>query len=64
MERLLRLREVIERTGLAKSTIYRNVKAQMFPQPVKVGAGSSRWRESELNQWAARLRPGNQTTTA
>jgi len=55
MERLLRLREVIERTGLAKSTIYRNVKAKMFPQPVKVGMGSSRWRESELAQWLASL---------
>jgi len=56
MERLLRLREVIERTGLAKSTIYRNIKAKTFPEPVKVGVASSRWRESDLRDWIARRR--------
>ncbi len=57
MERLLRLREVTERTGLAKSTIYRNIKAKTFPEPVKVGVASSRWRESDLRDWIARLQP-------
>jgi len=55
MERLLRLRDVIDRTGLAKSTIYRNIKCKSFPEPVKVGAGASRWRESDLARWISNL---------
>lgn len=36
MEKLLRLREVMERTGLGKSTIYRKIADGTFPRGVGV----------------------------
>lgn len=49
--RLLRLPEVIERTGLSRSTIYSQVAQGLFPQIVKLGLRSSAWVESEVNSW-------------
>lgn len=55
MERLLRLQDVLARTGLSKSTIYRMVGAQTFPKPVKVGGKTVRWRESDIDGWMSQL---------
>ena len=59
-ERLLRLREVKERTGLGSSTIYRYIQAGTFPAPVKIGGFTARWLESQVVAWInalPRLRP-------
>lgn len=50
-ERLLRLPEVQDRTGLRRDSIYRKVKAGEFPQPVKISARASGWVESEITQF-------------
>lgn len=52
---LLRISDVIERTGLGRSTIYRKISEGTFPAPVKVGKAAVRWRESELSAWIAAL---------
>lgn len=57
IDRLLRLREVKERTGLGKSTIYRKMASGAFPKPVSVGGSSVRWKESDINAWIAALMP-------
>lgn len=57
MDRLLRLREVIARTGMGKSTIYRKIKKGLFPAPVSVGGQSVRWRESDIDRWMQALMP-------
>jgi prophage regulatory protein len=49
--RLLRLKEVIAKTGISRSSIYAAVQAGDFPRPVKIGARSSAWLESEINIW-------------
>jgi predicted DNA-binding transcriptional regulator AlpA len=49
-ERLLPLPEVESRSGFKSSFIYQLIKEGKFPQPVKIGT-SSRWRESEVQQW-------------
>ena len=49
--RLLRLRDVESKTGLSHSTIYRWMDGDMFPKPVKIGLGSVRWLEEDLDQW-------------
>jgi prophage regulatory protein len=54
--RLLRMREVMERTSLGKSTIYRKIAAQIFPPPVSLGGAAVRWRESDIDAWVASLR--------
>lgn len=56
-DRLLRIREVMERTGQGKSTIYRKVAAGTFPKPVSVGGQSVRWRQSDIDAWIASLMP-------
>ncbi len=55
-DRLLRLREVAERVGMSKATIYRKIALGEFPRPVSVGGSSVRWRESEIDGWMAELR--------
>ena len=37
--RILRLPEVLERTGLSRSTLFRRMRAGEFPQSVKLGRG-------------------------
>lgn len=48
---LIRLPSVIRMTGLARSTIYREIAAGRFPECVKVGARASAWLESEVQDW-------------
>ena len=50
-ERFLRLNDVLRRTGLSRSYIYKSVDDGSFPSPRKVGATATVWLESEKNQW-------------
>jgi prophage regulatory protein len=52
-ERLIRIKEVIERTGLSRSTIYARAQAGEFPKPVPLGNSLSAWVESEVQEWIA-----------
>lgn len=61
--RILRLKQVIERTGLARSTIYDRINPKSkrydssFPQPIKLnanaasGVGAVGWLESSIDEW-------------
>lgn len=49
--KLLTRREVEERTGLKRSTIYDNVKSGVFPKPVKIGVKLIRWPEEVIENW-------------
>lgn len=49
-DRLLRLPEAGLKTARSKSTIYRLIALQEFPQPVRLGR-SIAFRESELDAW-------------
>jgi prophage regulatory protein len=48
--RLLRCREVEDRTGLGTSTIYRKMAQGKFPRPRDLG-GSVRWVEADIEAW-------------
>ncbi len=48
---LSKIDEVIQRSGLSKTTIYRNIKDGMFPAPVKIGKRAVAWRTEELEEW-------------
>lgn len=43
--------EVAIRYGISRSTIWRWLKQGRFPQPIKLGAASTRWRLSDLEDW-------------
>ena len=48
--KLIRLPEVVERTGLARPTIYRAVAREKFPKPVKFGSAAL-WVSHEVESW-------------
>lgn len=49
--RIIRLKEVIDSTGLARSTIYKYIDEGSFPKPVSLGGRSVGWVESEVHDW-------------
>ncbi|MBS8239761.1 AlpA family transcriptional regulator [Marinobacter lipolyticus] len=51
--RILRLRNVMEKTGLARSTIYKYIDAGTFPKPIDLGGRSVGWVDSEIDDWIA-----------
>lgn len=49
--RIIRLNEVINRTGLGKTSLYKFIKAKTFPQPIALGERAVGWVEAEVDQW-------------
>ncbi|EAO3469328.1 TPA_asm: AlpA family transcriptional regulator [Salmonella enterica subsp. houtenae serovar 16:z4,z32:-] len=49
--RLIRLPEVLERTGYGKAWIYRLIKDDKFLAPVKIGTRAVAFVESEIDAW-------------
>lgn len=52
-ERLLRRREVMERTSLPHSTLYAMMARGEFPRPVKLGKQAVAWPASHVQKWIA-----------
>lgn len=50
-ERFLRIRTVLQRTGLSRSTLYRKIDEGTFPRQVKIAARCSGWRETSVDAW-------------
>ena len=50
-ERIIRAKEVVELTGLSRTTLWRMEKSGKFPNRVSLGVGSVGWRFSEVNEW-------------
>ena len=48
---LLRLKAVIELTGMCRSNIYRLEAQGVFPARVKLSARASAWRSDEVAEW-------------
>jgi prophage regulatory protein len=53
LERILRMRTVLERTGLSRSTLYRKMRDGTFPSQVRISEHCCGWRESAINRWIA-----------
>lgn len=49
--KILRLKDVIDITGLARSTIYKLISQRDFPKPVSLGDRCVGWVESEVHDW-------------
>jgi prophage regulatory protein len=50
-ERLLMLREVVERTTYSRSSIYAKIASGEFPAPVMIGPNRVAWPESSIQRW-------------
>ena len=52
-DRIIRLRTVLDRTGLSRSTVYRKIAEGTFPSQVRISVHGAGWRESAINRWIA-----------
>ena len=51
---ILRLPEVMERTGLSRSTIYLRISERRFPAAISLGVRAVGWIEEEVDDWVER----------
>ena len=49
--KILRLKEVQNRTGLGRSSLYFLVSSSKFPAPIHIGRRSVGWIEDEVEKW-------------
>lgn len=49
--KMLRLKDVIEKTGLSRSSVYRYISEDRFPKPVHLGERTVAWVEREIEDW-------------
>ena len=52
-ERIVRLKTVLDRTGLSRSTLYRKIAEGTFPAQVRISVHGAGWHESAINRWIA-----------
>jgi len=50
-DRILRLKTVLDRTGLSRATLYRKIQRGTFPKQVRIAARCTGWRESAVSEW-------------
>ncbi len=53
---LLDIKAVAEALSRSRASIYRDIKAQIFPKPLKI-RGSARWRTSQVRDFIDGLLP-------
>ncbi|OEF00654.1 transcriptional regulator [Vibrio crassostreae 9ZC13] len=49
--RFLKLKEVMQKTALSRSAIYRKMDEGSFPKSVSLGDRAVAWIESEVEEW-------------
>lgn len=50
-DRIIRLKVVLDRTGLSRSTLYRKISEGTFPRQIKISVHGAGWRESAVGRW-------------
>src|SRR4051812_43386529 len=48
---ILRIKTVLRRTGLTRSTLYRKIHAGTFPRQVRISTRCAGWYESAVTAW-------------
>jgi prophage regulatory protein len=49
--RIIKLKEVMDCTGLGRSSIYKQISNGKFPKSVSLGDRSVGWVDSEIEEW-------------
>lgn len=52
---MLRFADVVERTGLSRTTIWRKVRAGTFPAPIALTENSVGWKSEWVDDWVNAL---------
>jgi prophage regulatory protein len=47
----LRIKQVLQITGLTRSTLFRQINKGHFPVPIKIGSRASAWSKAQIMQW-------------
>ncbi|WP_317930187.1 AlpA family transcriptional regulator [Halioxenophilus sp. WMMB6] len=63
-DRFLRIKDVVQSTGLSRSYIYQLSGCGEFPQPIKLGIKASAWLESEVEEWKRSRVKGSRATSS
>ena len=50
-DRIVRLKTVLDRTGLSRATVYRKIGEGTFPRQIRISVHGAGWRESAINLW-------------
>jgi prophage regulatory protein len=50
-DRIIRLKTVLSRTGLSRSTIYRKIGEGTFPRQIRISVHGAGWHESDVGRW-------------
>lgn len=53
--RLMRIKDVSEKTGISRTKIYLLIQQGQFPPPLKMGSRIALWPESDVNGWITEL---------
>lgn len=53
LDKIIRIKTVLGRTGLSRSTLYRKMREGTFPVQVRISVHGAGWRESAINRWVA-----------
>ena len=51
MAKFLRIKDVMDKTGIARSTIWLWVSEDKFPKPIKLSPRITVWENSKLDDW-------------
>ena len=54
--KIIRLPEVIEKTGISKTTIRNLERSKNFPSRLKISKRSVGWYEHEIDEWVTNLK--------
>ena len=55
IKKMYRLPEVMNMTGLSRSSIYLRVSTDEFPKPVKIGRRAVGWPEESIIAWQSKM---------
>jgi len=61
--RLIRLPEVMHKTGYKKSWIYRLISENRFPKPIKLGSRAVAFIEIEVDEWISNTISNSRTAS-
>ncbi|GAB3108264.1 AlpA family transcriptional regulator [Aestuariicella hydrocarbonica] len=50
-KKIIRLPEVLEKTGLSRSTVYSAISEGTFPRQIHMGRRCTGWLSSEIDEW-------------
>lgn len=61
-DRIIRAKEISQKTGLSRSTIWRLEREGVFPKRKQLAPHTVGWLESEVARWLESRQPADQST--